>query len=254
MEFDFRGKRVSAENCLVIKNGSLVYVREKQFSLDDTTFKHFRKKEKTDSIADSDKDNDSENKRAICRSLSFKTMAICICQCFNGGKARLIGELLKAVYLIGDCGSMTRSQNGDQTKAYNIYKKICSSKADYTELCNELLYILNNAYSNLRVGMSDGGNAASDAYNPTAWEYRAESKCFAITGEDDFKRLKPIIDADMQSTLRFYIREAEGEEPMLYSSENSPYISAGEFKSFSAEVSVCDQEGEIRISKYETDV
>ncbi len=251
MEFEFRGSRVSAENCLVTQNGRLVFVREKQFRLDDTTFIHFKKKEKTDSIPDSGTDSDNTEKKAVCRALSFKTMAVCICLCFNNGQAKLIGELLKAVYLIGNCSSMPRSQNSDQRKAYNIYKKICSPKADYIELCNELLYILNNAYSNLRIGMSSG--AAADAYNPLSWTYSAENKRFTLNG-DDFKRLKPIIDADMHSALCFYARADGDEEPALYSSDNSPYISASEFKSFPAEISVCDEEGEIHISKYETDI
>ncbi len=253
MEFQFRGKTVSMENCIVLKKNSLVFIREKQFTLDSTTLAHFGKKEKNGSLPDASLDSDSTVKKVVCRSLSFKSMAVCICRCFNNGKPKLIGELLKAVYLADSCSSMPCSRDSDQRKAYNIYKKICSPKADYTELCNELLYILGNAYTNLHTGMSSGGRT-SDAYNPSSWKYSAENGYFALSGED-FKRLKPLIDADLQSVLSFYVSTtAEGEEPKLYSSDNSPYVSSENFNSFPAEISVCDEKEEIRISKYETDI
>lgn len=231
MEFEFKGKTITADDCLVFVGGFMTYDSNKRFHFHETTYAKFE-----DAPA-AYEDSDDNPKKAICHSYSFNSMAKYLYYFYNqpAGSQFYIGELLRAVYLVDKVTDLNNTKNnpGDgRETAYNIYKRMFSNstkKKELVEYFNQLLYVLNNAYPNLRIGNSSCNSSIGDAYDPAPGYYDKKHNRFVINNSNDVFRLRILINVPIKPpTLYFYTAELNG-QPYLYSSDNNPFIPCSKF-------------------------
>lgn len=171
----------------------------------------------------------TENDNDLCHSFSFDGIASCICFCANEienpeEKTEYLTALLNALYLQADYAK------GDFLDAMKIVTLIASeiNPLNLLHYCNELLYILNNAAPNLRIGNSKWNRSLGAAYDPTQWVFNFEENRFEITDENDGKRLTLLMNLPtyLDKSLFLYsclLNNGMLWRPALYSSSNKKY-------------------------------
>lgn len=245
----FRGEPVTANDCLILENHALYCVGER-FRFHHTTYDYFK------NDRDADEDDDVSIKTAICHGYSFSSMADYLCFCFKDGHVDYILKLLKAVYLVEQMitldGSDSELHNGytkkDKTLAYNIYQKISSPYCFGSELAeyyNELLYVLNNAIPNLRVGNSSNNSSLGGAYDPISWKLKSDSKSkyFLIDDPDDVYRLKILRGVPIEPSTLYFYTALYNNKPFLYSSTNRDFHPCDELDYCPFPVAIPDENG-----------
>ncbi len=112
----------------------------------------------------------------------------------------------------------------DLNSALNILQKMKDNFTDMNVLyyCNALLYILNNADSNLRVGSKNWNRSLGAAYDADCWGYNKEKKFIVIVSPRDIYRIVLLRMINMDPpTFYFYVGLLPTDEPVLYSSQNN---------------------------------
>lgn len=127
----------------------------------------------------------------------------------------------------------------DFDDALEVLKNLCSSTNNLKTLYlfNALLYILNNAQSNLRPGNAKWNNSIGSAYDPIEWYYDFFNDIFILPNNEDRYRLSILTRIKMKPTFWFYT--AKYASDFVCSSNNSiPFLKVEQCDSSNKKIAI----------------
>lgn len=239
MEITFRDSKLcinSNEYCLKISefdesgkktDKHLVIIEGQRFDFDPWTRDYFNSNKTNEDMTD------------ICHCYSFNCLERYLCMSYEDKKTEKLEKLLKAMYLVDKVTANAEAIDSDgYSAAYNICALLVSgeiSAEDEELLFNMLLYVLNNALTNLRWGYGGPNRSIGAAYDPISWEYDSENSQFLITSDWDTYRIATFLTVPFEkSTLSFYTAmlhndDDDTDEHILYSSSNEDFTSTDDY-------------------------
>lgn len=243
MAYWFRGKELKINGCCLNFNGNTLCVSGERYDFHNSTKEHF------------------SGTGDLCHGYSFSSIADYICKCCNSigteylwilsaalfptrenidyvfaklnneyytNKINVASNFLdnQALINILDTNNDKLMNNHDAETAAEIICEI-QKRAQYTYLysVNALLYVFNNAISNLRKGNSSWNRSLGSAYDPisSVTEYKNREKFFVINNPMDIYRLSILCSLDVftEPTFWFYTARTPSGDNILYSSNIS---------------------------------
>ncbi len=236
MEITFRGSELLLDEddyCLEISDSQGGYSKQltirdgKRFNFDSQTRNYFNSNKPNEDMTD------------ICHCYSFNCLEKYLCNSYTYNREDNLEKLLKAMYLVDNVTANAEAIDGDgYSAAYNICALLVSGEISFEDeelLFNMLLYVLNNAITNLRWGYGGPNRSIGAAYDPISWEYDSENSRFLITSDWDTYRISTFEKVPFKkSTLSFYTAvlhndDDDTDEYILYSSSNEDFTSTDDY-------------------------